>query len=401
MTSRRGSCRARSCSASIGLASACSGAGGMGVVVQAPHLELNKSVAIKFLLPDARRPVTRSVERFLREARAAVRIQNEHVARISDVGRLESGVPYMVMEFLEGGDLSAVLQQRGPQPPQLAVDWLLQACEALAEAHALGIVHRDVKPANLFLASRKNGSSLIKVLDFGIAKVIDDDNRAALTSTAQPMGSPLYMSARADALRQARRRAQRYLVAGRGPLRAPVRQPAVRRRDSVTELCVEVMDGRYARAGRARRTRALPAGFDALRRDPAASREGGGSRAAAREPPPADAQHRTQRCGAAARAGVVAAPRGQGRRARRRRCAPPPRRGRSRRRPRRRWPRCVARTPWGVQPDPERVELAPDDGSGGRIHAMTRESAASASAVHAAAGASSNCSATASGLRRR
>lgn len=170
------------------------GAGGMGVVVQAMHLELRERVALKFLLPNA---LARSelVERFLREARAAVRIQSEHVARISDVGRLENGAPYMVMEFLNGSDLSVVLQQNGPLSPALAVDYVLQACEALAEAHSLGIIHRDLKPANLFLIERKNGAPFVKVLDFGIAKVMEEkEQQAALTNTAQPMGSPLYMS---------------------------------------------------------------------------------------------------------------------------------------------------------------------------------------------------------------
>src|SRR5512146_335989 len=126
------------------------GAGGMGVVVAAHHLHLDEKVAIKFLLFEALKN-QEAVARFAREARAAVKIKSIHVARVSDVGTLDTGAPYMVMEFLHGHDLSALIRDRGPLPYQDAVDFVLQACEALAEAHALGIVHRDLKPANLFL----------------------------------------------------------------------------------------------------------------------------------------------------------------------------------------------------------------------------------------------------------
>jgi serine/threonine-protein kinase len=171
------------------------GVGGMGVVVSARHLELDHRVAIKFLLPDILENAE-AVSRFLREARAAVKIQNEHVARVSDVGTLETGAPYMVMEYLEGSDLSEHVRTQGPLPVEEAVDFVLQACEAIAEAHSLGIVHRDLKPANLFLAQRSDGSRLVKVLDFGISKTTGGGGTgtAALTSTSTMMGSPLYMS---------------------------------------------------------------------------------------------------------------------------------------------------------------------------------------------------------------
>lgn len=164
----------------------------MGVVVSARHATLNQRVALKFLLPEACQHAG-AVERFLREARAAVQIQSEHVARVSDVGTLETGAPYMVMEFLEGHDLAREIETRGPLPPEEATEFLLQACEAIAEAHALTIVHRDLKPANLFLSVRKDGSRLIKVLDFGISKAVQDGD-ANLTQTASMMGSPLYMA---------------------------------------------------------------------------------------------------------------------------------------------------------------------------------------------------------------
>src|SRR5450432_450546 len=124
------------------------GAGGMGVVVAAQHLQLKQRVAIKFLLDQAM-TAPDSVARFLREAQAAARIQSEHVTRVLDVSTLESGAPYMVMEFLEGSDLAELLEQRGPLPLAEAVGYLLEACEGVAEAHAEGIVHRDLKPANL------------------------------------------------------------------------------------------------------------------------------------------------------------------------------------------------------------------------------------------------------------
>lgn len=145
------------------------GQGGMGVVVAARHLHLQQSVAIKFLRPELMGG-GEAVERFQREARAAVRIQNEHVARVLDVGALDSGVPYIVMEYLDGVDLAAWIEKQGPVPARQAVDFVLQACEALAEAHSLGIVHRDLKPANLFCIRRPDGALFVKVLDFGISR---------------------------------------------------------------------------------------------------------------------------------------------------------------------------------------------------------------------------------------
>src|SRR6185369_15716279 len=130
------------------------------------------------------------------EARAAVKIKNEHVVRVFDVGRLASGPPFMVMEYLEGEDLAARLAQ-GPLPVAQAVDFVLQACVALAAAHAAGIVHRDIKPGNLFCQQGDDGQVLIKVLDFGISKLVDavlGDRGMSVTKTSSVMGSPLYMS---------------------------------------------------------------------------------------------------------------------------------------------------------------------------------------------------------------
>ncbi|MDC3959196.1 serine/threonine-protein kinase [Polyangium jinanense] len=168
------------------------GQGGMGYVVEARHVALDERVALKFLLPEyAQHPEASA--RFQREARAAVKIKSEHVARVLDVATLENGAPYMVMEFLDGRDLARQLKDGVLSVPD-AIDYVLQACEAIAEAHAHGIVHRDLKPANLFLASRPDGSPLVKLLDFGISKMKNAPGDHALTRTATAMGSALYMS---------------------------------------------------------------------------------------------------------------------------------------------------------------------------------------------------------------
>ena len=174
------------------------GAGGMGVVVAARHLQLDEKVALKFLLPQALGS-PEAVARFLREARAAVKIKNEHVARVSDVGTLENGSPYMVMEYLDGGDLAARVRRQGALPIEQAVEFVLQACVAVADAHALGILHRDLKPANLFCIRRADGQLSIKVLDFGISKMSEPSRSSgpaamSMTRTSAIMGSPLYMS---------------------------------------------------------------------------------------------------------------------------------------------------------------------------------------------------------------
>ena len=171
------------------------GAGGMGMVLAARHLQLDQRVAIKMLLPHSLRN-PELVARFDQEARATVRIQSEHVVKVLDVGQ-ERGSPFMVMEYLEGSDLAGVLKKRGPLPLGDAVTYVLQACEALAEAHKQGIVHRDLKPANLFLTQRADGSPLVKVLDFGISKATLASGlgpQGGLTMDATVMGSPNYMS---------------------------------------------------------------------------------------------------------------------------------------------------------------------------------------------------------------
>ena len=168
------------------------GQGGMGVVLGAQDTSLGRRVAIKFLSPGKSRNDS-AVARFVREARAAASIQSEHVVRVFEVSTLPNGASYIVMEHLSGGDLSQVLDSRGPLPFQEAVDYLLQACEAIGEAHGYGIVHRDLKPQNLFLMTSPDGLPFVKVLDFGISKAVDD-LAPNLTSTDAVMGTPLYMS---------------------------------------------------------------------------------------------------------------------------------------------------------------------------------------------------------------
>ncbi|HEX4474542.1 MAG TPA: serine/threonine-protein kinase [Polyangiaceae bacterium] len=214
------------------------GVGGMGVVVAARHIQLEQKVALKFLRPEAMQS-KEAVERFLREARNAVRLRSEHVAKVTDVGTLDSGAPYMVMEYLDGADLSRVVHATGSIAIEEAVYFVLQACEAIAEAHSLGIIHRDLKPQNLFVTRRVDGKPLVKVLDFGISKSIDAQG-LSLTRTSSIMGSPLYMSP--EQMRSSKNVDQRAdiwalgvilyeLLTGRVPFEA----------ESVPELCLKVV----------------------------------------------------------------------------------------------------------------------------------------------------------------
>ncbi len=171
------------------------GVGGMGMVYAARDARLDRQVAIKVLLP---RLVTShtATQRFMREARAATRITSEHVVKLLEINTLPDGTPLLVMEYLDGRDLRAVLREQGPLAPRQAVDYLLQALQAVAEGHTQNIVHRDLKPSNLFLATRADGTPLIKVLDFGIAKTLEPEpaETFALTSSEDVrLGSPTYM----------------------------------------------------------------------------------------------------------------------------------------------------------------------------------------------------------------
>jgi serine/threonine-protein kinase len=171
------------------------GQGGMGVVYEANHVDLDRRVALKVMVRSADTHDD-AVARFQREARASARLNSPHVAKVLDVGSLEQGAPYLVMELLDGIDLRALIGQQGKVPLADAVDYLLEACEALAEAHCNGIVHRDLKPANLFLATDAYGGKVVKLLDFGVSKILFGTSNAdpQLTDTRSMMGSPAYMS---------------------------------------------------------------------------------------------------------------------------------------------------------------------------------------------------------------
>ncbi len=177
--------------------------GGMGVVLAATDMQLDRQVAIK-VLSEAQVRSVEAAARFLQEARAAARLTSDHVVKVFDVGTLPSGAPYMVMELLRGADLATVVESEGTLAIADAVGFIVQACEAVAEAHVEGIVHRDLKPANLFLSRQLDGTSRIKVLDFGISKLTDrgEGSAVSLTHTSWMLGSPVYMSP--EQLRSAR-----------------------------------------------------------------------------------------------------------------------------------------------------------------------------------------------------
>jgi serine/threonine-protein kinase len=169
------------------------GRGGMGIVLAATHLQLGHLVAIKVM----RRDLVvddKVLDRLLMEARAAAKIRSEHVARVLDVGTLENGSPFIVMEYLDGENLADLLDRQGALEIQQAVTFMLQCCLALAEVHAAEMVHRDLKPGNLFIARLPDGAPSVKIVDFGISKYIGGSARDGATTSAQVLGSPFYMS---------------------------------------------------------------------------------------------------------------------------------------------------------------------------------------------------------------
>jgi serine/threonine-protein kinase len=165
----------------------------MGDVYEARHLQLGRRVAIKFLRSALMQDATHQ-KRFEREARAAGALEHENVGAILDIGRDEQGTPFIVMEYLDGETLRVLIEQRAPLPVPRAVSIVLQIGAGLAAAHARGIVHRDLKPENLMVCRRADGRDWIKILDFGIARVIDDATQTEVTATGVVLGTAHYMS---------------------------------------------------------------------------------------------------------------------------------------------------------------------------------------------------------------
>lgn len=171
------------------------GVGGMGVVVAATHLELDEPVAIKVLRQFM--PGSSDAARFHREARVVAKLRSEHSVRVRDVGRLDDGRPFMVMDLLEGETLKERIARDGPLAPSRTLDLFLQICDAIAEAHDNGIVHRDIKPTNVLVTTTRRGETTLKVIDFGVSKVLSGDassvEDAWLTTTENVLGSPHFM----------------------------------------------------------------------------------------------------------------------------------------------------------------------------------------------------------------
>jgi serine/threonine protein kinase len=169
------------------------GAGGMGAVYDAVHAKTGRRVALKLINESALSRGREALARFEREARAAAAVDSLHVVQVLDSGEDEaSGLPFLVLEFLEGEDLRAVLR-RGPLPPEIAIKIALQIAQGLVRAHANDVIHRDLKPANVFLAQSDGGRQIVKLLDFGIAKIVEPTDEH-LTGTNDLIGSPPYMS---------------------------------------------------------------------------------------------------------------------------------------------------------------------------------------------------------------
>ena len=167
------------------------GEGGMGIVFEARHIRIGQRVAIK-VLGSTLRDFPELVERFEREARACGSLSSAHAVRVFDIDATEDGTPFIVMELLAGRDLGQIIERDGPQSVSRSVRWVIEACDAISEAHRLGIIHRDIKPSNLFLTDVE-GRSIVKVLDFGIAKHVAAQG-ASITQAVCPLGTPQYMS---------------------------------------------------------------------------------------------------------------------------------------------------------------------------------------------------------------
>lgn len=168
------------------------GEGGMGVLYACLDTVLSREVAVKLMQRSlAIEPLL--AERLMREARLAAQLRR-HVAQVFDCGMLDTGEPYIVMELLSGRDMYAILRDSGPLSPAELCTALLQVCDGLAEAHEKGIIHRDLKPENLFCALEPDGSTIFKIVDFGVSKQLTGHRMRAQTNPTESVGSPQYMS---------------------------------------------------------------------------------------------------------------------------------------------------------------------------------------------------------------
>jgi serine/threonine-protein kinase len=171
------------------------GQGGMGSVFEGRHIEIGRRVALKFLHA-AFAQKEEMATRFLREAKAAAAIGSQHIVDITDVGRKDNGTPYLVMEYLEGKDLAVLIEQEGPMDQSRAAFLAVQICRGMAAAHERGIIHRDLTAKNVILTRREDGAEWIKILDFGIAKVLETSLKSTknLTGAGMTLGTPHYMA---------------------------------------------------------------------------------------------------------------------------------------------------------------------------------------------------------------
>ncbi len=222
------------------------GSGGMAWVFQATHLTLGKRVAIKFLRAGAAADSAEARARFHREGLTAASISGEAIARVLDVGTVDDGAPFLVMEFLEGCDLDRVIGEKKRLSIAMAVHLAIEACEGLAETHAAGVVHRDLKPANLFLTRASDGARRVKLLDFGISKFEVPPTDGAMTRTGALVGSPVYMSP--EQMRSSRRVDHRTDIWSMGvilyELLAEGRSPFFAA--TLPEICARILDEKPA-----------------------------------------------------------------------------------------------------------------------------------------------------------
>lgn len=217
------------------------GRGGSAVVLSAFHATLKCRVALKLLRRDI--PLDDEASfRLVREGQIGAQIQSEHVARVLDAGTLPDRQPFLVLEYLEGQHLGAILAEERRLPMPRAVDYVRQACTGVSAAHARGIIHRDLKPSNLFLATRADGFPLVKIVDFGIAKMSGAGGVETITSCDRMVGSPQFMAP--EQLRSERTLGPRSDIWALGAVLFTLLtgRPPFKRRD-INETCEAILSG--------------------------------------------------------------------------------------------------------------------------------------------------------------